>query len=39
MKYRKKKKLLDNTQNQPTKCRAKNWVEMNDYSRGILIYS
>ena len=34
-----KKKLLDNTKNQPTKCRAKNSVEMNDYSRGILIYS
>ena len=31
--------LLDNTQNQPTKCRIRNWVEMNDYSRGILIYS
>ena len=26
--------LLDNTQNQPTKFRAKNWVEINDDSRG-----
>ena len=26
--------LLDNTPNQPTKIRTKNWVEVNDYSRG-----
>ena len=27
--------LLDNTQNQPSKCKAKNWVEINDESRGV----
>ena len=26
--------LLDNTPNQPTKFRTKNWVEINDDSRG-----
>ena len=26
--------LLDNTPNQPTKFRGKNWVERNDKSRG-----
>ena len=35
MKYIKKKKdLLDNTENKPTKFRAKNWVEINDDARG-----
>ena len=27
--------FLENTPNQPTKFRTKNWVEMNDESRGI----
>ena len=26
--------MLDNTSNQPSKFRTKNWVEMNDESRG-----
>ena len=26
--------MLDNTSNQPSKCRTKNWVEINDESRG-----
>ena len=26
--------LLDNTLNQPSKCKAKIWVEINDESRG-----
>ena len=30
MKYQKMINLLDNTQNQPTKFRTKNWVEIND---------
>ena len=25
---------MDNTSNQPSKFRTKNWVEINDYSRG-----
>ena len=31
-----KKKLLDNTPNQPTKFRTKKWVEINVDSRGII---
>ena len=31
------KNLLDNTPNQPTKFRTKNWVEINDNSRGTSI--
>ena len=32
--------LLDNTPNQPTKFRTKNWVEIDDDSRGMYnIYS
>ena len=27
--------LLDNTSNQPSKFRTRNWVEINDESRGI----
>ena len=27
--------MLDNTSNQPSKIRTKNWVEINDESRGI----
>ena len=34
MGYQKIINLLDNTQNQPTKSRTKNWVEINDGSRG-----
>ena len=26
--------MLDNTPHQPTKCRTKNWVKINDESRG-----
>ena len=33
MKYQKMINLLDNTPNQPTKFRTKNWVEINDDSR------
>ena len=35
MEYKKKKNLLDNTQNQPSKFRTKNWVEINDDARGM----
>ena len=34
MEYQKIINLLDNTQNQPSKFRTKNWVEINDESRG-----
>ena len=34
MEYQKIINLLDNTQNQPTNCRTKNWVEINDDARG-----
>ena len=34
MEYRKLINLLDNTPNQPTKFRTKNWVEINDDARG-----
>ena len=30
MEYQKKNKLVDNTPNQPSKFRIKNWVERND---------
>ena len=33
MEYQKVINLLDNTPNQPTKFRAKNWVEINDEER------
>ena len=33
MEYQKIIKFLDNTPNQPTKFRTKNWVEINDDSR------
>ena len=33
MEYQKIIKLLDNTPNQPTKVRTKNWIEINDDSR------
>ena len=34
MEYQKMINLLDNTPNQPTKFGTKNWVEINDDSRG-----
>ena len=34
MEYQKVIILLDNTQNQPSKFRTKNWFEINDDSRG-----
>ena len=34
MKYQKIIKLLENTPNKPSKFRAKNWVKINDDSRG-----
>ena len=34
MEYQKIINLLDDTTNQPSKCRAKNWVEVNDESKG-----
>ena len=34
MEYQKIANLLDNTSNQPFKFRIKNWVEINDESRG-----
>ena len=33
MEYQRIINLLDNTPNQPTKFRRKNWVELNDDSR------
>ena len=34
MEYQKIVNLLDNTSNQPSKFRTKNWIEINDQSRG-----
>ena len=34
MEYQKIVNLLDNTSNQPSKFRTKNWFEINDQSRG-----
>ena len=34
MEYQKIADLIDDTSNQPSKFRTKNWVEINDYSRG-----
>ena len=34
MEYQKIIDLLENTPNQPSKYRTKNWVEVNDESRG-----
>ena len=34
MEYQKIINLLENTLNQPSKFRTKNWVEVNDKSRG-----
>ena len=33
MEYQKITKLLDNTQNEPSKFRTRNWVEINDKLR------
>ena len=35
MEYQKIADLLDNTSNQPSKFRTKNWVKINDESRGM----
>ena len=35
MEYQKPVNLLDNTSNQPSKFRTKNWVEINDDVRGV----
>ena len=37
MEYQKKKKFSDNTPDQPSKFRTKNWVEINDQTRGTYI--
>ena len=34
MEYQKISNLIDDTSNQPSKFRTKNWVEINDESRG-----
>ena len=34
MEYQKIANLIDDVSNQPSKFRAKNWVEINDESRG-----
>ena len=34
MEYQKIAKLIDDTSNQPSKFRTRNWVEINDESRG-----
>ena len=34
MKYQKIENLIDDTSNQPSKFGTKNWVEINDESRG-----
>ena len=35
MEYQKITNLLDNESNQPSKFKTKNWVEINDESRGV----
>ena len=37
MEYQKKANLLDNTSNQTSKFKTKNWDEINDESRGTLL--
>ena len=37
MEYQKITNLLDNASNQPSKFKTKNWVEINDESRGVLM--
>ena len=34
MEYQKTANLIDDTSNQPSKFRTRNWVEINDESRG-----
>ena len=34
MEYQKITNVLDDTSNQPSKLRARNWVEINDYTCG-----
>ena len=34
MEYQKIRNLLDDTTNQPSKFRTRNWVEINDESKG-----
>ena len=34
MEYQKIANLLDDASNQPSKCKTKDWVEINDESRG-----
>ena len=35
MEYQKITNMLDNASNQPSKFKTKDWVEMNDESRGV----
>ena len=35
MKYQKIANLLDSASNKPSKFRTRNWVEINDYIRGV----
>ena len=37
MEYQKIINLLDDATNQLSKCRTRNWVEMNDESKGMII--
>ena len=37
MEYQKITNLLDDTTNQPSKFRTRNWVEINDESKGSMI--
>ena len=39
MEYQKIANLLDNASNQPSKIRTRNWIEINDESRGTYICS
>ena len=39
MEYQKIINLLNNTQNEPSKFRIKNWFKINDESRGAYAYS
>ena len=37
MKYQKIANLIDDTSNQPSKFRTRNWVETDDESRGLML--
>ena len=39
MEYQKIANLIDDTSNQPSKLRSRNWVEINDESRGAYNYN